>query len=283
MNRIALKINAQKDKDFSLAKEVLARLSDFCEKIYVENDFPLLLGGKVHPYTDESFPADAELLLVLGGDGTMLHAARTAVKHDLPMLGVNIGRVGYLASVECSELSELSRLKENDFFEIEHMMLRVSVHKKNGEEMLLGYALNDVVIDGKGHLADIRLYDGESFLDYRADGLIVATPTGSTAYSFSAGGPVMDEGMKAICVTPVCPRSFFSRSLLFAPNSALCIEHTGERVGDLDISVDGYTHFPLSYGESVTVLRADKSVRILTLKKRNLLKVLCTKMGTRYF
>ncbi len=283
MNKIALKINAQKDKDFSLAKEVLAHLSAFCEKIYVEDAYAELLGGKVQPYVADSFASDAELLLVLGGDGTMLHAARTAVKRGIPMLGVNMGRVGYLASVECSELSELSRLERNDFFEKEHMMLRISVHKQSGEELLLGYALNDVVIDGKGHLADIRLYNGEHSLDYRADGLIVATPTGSTAYSFSAGGPVMDEGMEAICVTPVCPRSFFSRSLLFAPDSLLCIENTGERVGDLDVSVDGHTHLPLSYGDCVCVSRAEKGVRILTLKERNLLKVLCTKMDTRHF
>ena len=283
MNKIALKINAQKDKDLSLAKAVLKQLRAFCEKIFVEDTYRDLLGDGVYPYSEDCFPEEAELLLILGGDGTMLHAAQAAVKNSVPMLGVNMGRVGYLASVECSELSQLSRLAQDDFYEKEHMMLRVSVGKQTGEDILLGYALNDVVVDGKGHLADIRLYDAAHYLDYRADGLIVATPTGSTAYSFSAGGPVMDEGMQAICVTPVCPRSFFSRSLLFAPDSLLRVENTGVRGGALDVSLDGHTHMPLAYGESVFVSRCEKSVRILTLKERNLLEVLCTKMGTRHF
>ena len=283
MKRIALKINAQKDKELALAKKALSVLQGFCEKIYVEDTYGELLLDKVYPYSDESFPADAELILVLGGDGTMLHAARTAIAHSLPMLGVNMGRVGYLASVECGELSLLSKLKDGELTEKEHMTLAVTVHKENGKEEFVGYALNDVVVDGKGHLADIRLYDGTHSLDYRADGLIAATPTGSTAYSFSAGGPVMDEGMDAICITPVCPRSFFSRSLLFAPTSCLRIENTGVRDGALDVSIDGHTHLPLSYGESISVRRSDKGVRILSLKERKLLEVLCTKMDTRHF
>ncbi len=282
MKRIALKINAQKDKDLAYAKEVLDVLLTFCEKIYVEDTYKSLAADNVFFYGD-AIPEDSELILVLGGDGTMLHAACDAVKHDMPMLGINMGRVGYLASVESSEIGMLARLNGNDFFEKEHMLLSVTVKKRSGEELFLGYALNDVVIDGKGHLADIRLNDGKNTLDYRANALIAATPTGSTAYSFSAGGPVMDEAMDAICITPVCPRSFFSRSLLFAPTSVLSIENRRTRDGDLEVSIDGYTHVPLSYGDSVCVCRAEKRVRILTLKERRLLEVLCTKMDTRYF
>ncbi len=282
MKRIALKINAQKDKDLAYAKEVLDVLRPFCEKIYVEDTYECLASDKVLFY-GEAVPEDSELILVLGGDGTMLHAACDAVELDLPMLGINMGRVGYLASLESGEIGALSRLGSNDFLQKEHMLLSVTVKKKSGEELFLGYALNDVVIDGKGHLADIRLNDGKNTLDYRANALIAATPTGSTAYSFSAGGPVMDEAMDAICITPVCPRSFFSRSLLFAPTSVLSIENRRTRDGDLDISIDGYTHTPLSYGDSVCVCRAEKRVRILALKERRLLEVLCTKMDTRYF
>ena len=283
MKKIALKINEQKDKDLALAKEVLAVLETFCEKIYVEDDYPSLASPKVSFYKTGSTPSDAEILLVLGGDGTMLHAAQSAVELDIPMLGVNIGRVGYLASVECGEVSQLSQLSTNGFREKKHMMLSVTLNRNNGERAFLGYALNDVVVDGRGRLADIRLYDGENTLDYRANGLIVATPTGSTAYSFSAGGPVMDEGMDAICVTPVCPRSFFSRSLLFAPTSVLRVENTRTRDGDLEVSIDGHMRFSLAFGESITVARSEKSVRILAIKERSLLEILCTKMDTRYF
>ena len=283
MKRIALKINVQKDKDLACAKEVLAVLRSFCEKIYVEDTYKSLASEKVFFYGGDTIPKDSELIMVLGGDGTMLHAACDAVKYDLPMLGINMGRVGYLASLEIGEIDTLARLDSDDFLEKQHMLFSVTVKKKNGEEIFLGYALNDVVIDGKGHLADIRLNDGKNTLDYRANALIAATPTGSTAYSFSAGGPVMDEAMEAICITPVCPRSFFSRSLLFAPSSVLSIENRRTRDGDLEISIDGYTHTPLSYGDSVCVCRAQKRIRILALKERRLLEVLCTKMDTRYF
>ena len=192
MKRIALKINAQKDKDLAYAKEVLDVLRPLCEKIYVEDTYECLASDKVLFY-GEAVPEDSELILVLGGDGTMLHAACDAVELDLPMLGINMGRVGYLASLESGEIDALSRLGSNDFLQKEHMLLSVTVKKKSGEELFLGYALNDVVIDGKGHLADIRLNDGKNTLDYRANALIAATPTGSTAYSFSAGGPVVSH------------------------------------------------------------------------------------------
>lgn len=281
MNKIALRINPQKDGDLSLAKKVLSVLKTFCEKIYIEKEYAASFSG-VEAYTDDDFPKDAELLLVLGGDGTMLHTAQLALVHDLPMLGINMGRVGYLASLECEELDLLTALAEDGFVEKKHMILQVEKMGDSGLT-LLGYALNDVVFDGKGHLADIRLYDGDNFIDYRADGLIAATPTGSTAYSFSAGGPVMDEGMDAICVTPVCPRSFFSRSLLFSPESVLRVVNIGVRNGDLAVSIDGHIHLSFANGESVMVRRAPKCVRILSLKERHLLEVLCTKMGAKYF
>ena len=282
MNKIALRINTQKDEDLSLSRKVIALLKSFCEKVYIEETYAASFSEDVDTYTENEMPKDAELLLVLGGDGTMLHAAQLALENDLPMLGINMGRVGYLASLECEELALLENLKTDTFIEKKHMMLAIEKLTPSGSE-LLGYALNDVIVDGRGHLADIRLYDGESYIDYRADGLIAATPTGSTAYSFSAGGPVVDEELSAICVTPVCPRSFFARSLLFVPESVLRIENTGARNGELDVAIDGYKHFPLASREMISIRRAPKCVRILSLKERHLLKVLCTKMGARYF
>ena len=148
---------------------------------------------------------------------------------------------------------------------------------------MLGCALNDMVIDGGGHLADLRLYEKQSYLDYRADGLIVATPTGSTAYSLSAGGAVLDETMDALCVTPICPRSFFSRSLVFPSDASLRIVNMSTRGDTVRISLDGSTEIPLSSGESVLVCRSTKRVRLITLKPRRLLEVLSTKMNTQHF
>ncbi len=283
MQKIVLKPNRQKDVGLALSKRVLKVLKEFCSEICVENKYSELTECGAVGYAKDAFPQNADLMIVLGGDGSMLRAASEAVTYDIPMLGINIGRVGYLASVEPDEIGDLTLLAKGPYTLKEHIMLAVTMQKKSGEELFLGQVLNDAVVSGKGHLADMRLYNGEKYLDYRADGLIAATPTGSTAYSFSAGGPVMEEGMDAICVTPVCPRSFFSRSLLFSPSSVLRILNTSTRGGDLDVSLDGQLHYPLAYGDSIVVRRSEKGIKILELKPRNLLEVLHTKMDMHHF
>ncbi len=283
MKKIILLPNREKDPALSLSLRVLSVLRSFCSTVYTECENRELVAAGATPYTSDAFPADGELLLVLGGDGTMLHAAASAVKYDIPLLGVNIGRLGYLASVEPSDIDALSALADGTYTEQKRMLLDVSVEKKSGEKLLLGHALNEMVIDGSGHLADLRLHEKQSYIDYRADGLIVATPTGSTAYSLSAGGPVLDESMDAICVTPICPRSFFSRSLLFSADAELRISNISTRAGGVRILLDGCTDTALEDGDTVFVTRSARRVRILTLRPRHLLEVLSTKMNTQHF
>lgn len=283
MNKIVLLPNAQKDVGLALTKQILSVLEGFCERIYLPEEAAALAGGRVLTYPADSFPADAELLLVIGGDGSLLHAASAAVRADVPLLGINMGRLGYLTSVEPSEIGDLEKLASGDFTLKSRMMLEVLHRRVDGTEQIVGSVLNDVVVDGAGHLADLRLYDKERYLDYRADGLIVSTPTGSTAYSLSAGGPVIDESMDAICVTPICPRSFFSRSILFQKDTVLRVAYVGERVEPLQVSMDGCFDFSLLPGEEVVVRRAPKDARLLFLKPRDLLEVLCTKMNMQHF
>ena len=283
MKKIVIKPNEYKDVGLCLTSRVVGELKKYCAEIYIEEQYALRLGEGVIGYAPDAFPQDCDLIVVLGGDGSMLHAAADALTYNVPLLGINMGRVGYLASLEPDELDALSKLFDGSYMLNEHITLSVSVRRKNGEEIFLGNVLNDVVVGGTGHLSDMRLYHGEHHLDYRADGLIVATPTGSTAYSLSAGGPVMEEGMDLICVTPVCPRSFFSRSLLFSPGTALRIVNTTTRGGDLDVSLDGILHHPLAFEEEVLVRRSERSVKILTLSPRNLLKILRTKMDMQHF
>ena len=283
MNKIILLPNREKDPSSILSLRVLEMLRGFCDCVYTENGNEELLRAGAVGYSKDSFPTDAQLLLVLGGDGTMLHAALDAARYDVPLLGINIGRLGYLASLDPSEMDALALLATDTYTEQTRMLLDVSLEGKDGKELFLGHALNDMVIDGGGHLADLRLYEKQTYLDYRADGLIVATPTGSTAYSLSAGGAVLDETMDALCVTPICPRSFFSRSLVFPPDASLRIVNMSTRGDTARISLDGCTDVPLSQGESVVVRRSDRRVRLLELKPRRLLEVLSTKMNTQHF
>ncbi|MCQ2385821.1 MAG: NAD(+)/NADH kinase, partial [Clostridia bacterium] len=228
----------------------------------------------------EAFPEDVQLIVVIGGDGSILHAAHLAVKADVPLLGINLGRLGYLASLEPSELTLLSLLAEGKYSEKKRMLLSLSVPGDPGQTVV---ALNDIVISGGGHLADLKLYDGDSSLSYRADGLIFSTPTGTTAYSLSAGGPVLDENMEALCVTPICPRSFFARSLIFAPETSLTVENVTQRGDGLSVTVDGKTVFPLRKSGKITVTRADRYVRFMDLRPRKLMDVLFHKMNMQNF
>ncbi len=283
MDKIVLLPNTQKDPTLALTKQVLSVLKSFCSRIYLEDGIASQIDDTVATYSMPHFPKDAELLLVIGGDGSMLHAAPLAMAADIPLLGINMGRLGYLTSLEPSELSLLSHLSEGAYTEKCRMTLDVYLKKVDGDEIKMGTALNDAVVEGAGHLADLRLYDKNRFLDYRAGGLIVSTPTGSTAYSLSAGGPVIDEAMDAICVTPICPRSFFSRSILFCEDTVLRVVYGGDRKDALRVSIDGCVDFSLLPREEIVVRRSEKGVRILFLKPRDLLDVLCTKMNMQHF
>lgn len=287
MKKMILITNRSKDKNLAVTRKVLTVLGCFCEKVYMEDGIlsalssaPLCVSG----YRPGNLPSEAELILVLGGDGTMLHAAEDALRLDIPLLGVNLGRLGYLATVETTEIPLLSCLADDSYAVQTRMTLSLAVRKEDGSLVPLSpCALNDAVIDGGGHLADIRLHTENAALDYRADGLILATPTGSTAYSLSAGGPVIDEGMDALCVTPICPRSFFSRSLLFGGETVLEAENLGGRNEALRVTVDGAERAALLPGERLCVSRARKRLRLLSFGKRDLLDVLCTKMKMNHF
>ena len=275
--------NEQKDVGYAVTKEVIGILRSFGARIYIDEALSLVSEG-VTLYSAASFPKDAELLLVIGGDGTMLHAAALALQYDVPLLGINMGRLGYLTTVERSELALLSRLQDDTYTVEERMTLSLAILDKDGHrEELSFFALNEIVASGMGHLADIRLFEGGESLDYRADGLILATPTGSTAYSLSAGGPVMEDSMNAVCVTPICPRSFFSRSLLFSADAVLRLESLGARRDGLRVTVDGRESFVLKNTDALEIKQADKKVRILSLQPKNLLRVLCTKMKMNHF
>lgn len=283
MDKIILLPNREKDPAFSLSLRVLEVLREFCTCVYTEKHNSELVAAGAVGYSAERFPTDAQLLLVLGGDGTMLHAAADAARFDIPLLGVNIGRLGYLASLDPSEIEELRALATDTYIEQTRMLLDVHIQKADGTVTPLGRALNDMVLRGCGHLADLRLYEKQSYLDYRADGLIVATPTGSTAYSLSAGGAVLDETMEALCVTPICPRSFFSRSLVFPADASLRIVNLSTRGDTARVSLDGCTDLPLAAGDAILVCRSAKRVKLLTLKPRSLLEVLSTKMNMQHF
>ena len=284
MNHISIYTNAEKDRGFSGALAVIKALSPMAETLMdvsCENALREALGGdavkNVRFLPEDALLREAEAMIVLGGDGTILKAARKCSPARVPLLGVNLGRVGYMAEIELSELHLLRRLVDDDYKLERRMMLDVSISGKGNL-----FALNDAVI---GSNIPFKMVEMELFCDdrlanhYRSDGLIAATPTGSTAYSLSAGGPVVDPCMDAITVTPVCAHSLRSAPVVFSAASVLEVKNVSARNEELCVCLDGSEKLSLPIGESVRLTRSELYCGFIRLKDGGFYNVLRKKMN----
>lgn len=264
-----------------MADEVALSLIDKLEKIGFEicsaTKYADIFSNRIGLY--DSFPDDADLIIVVGGDGSVLDASVDAIAADVPLVGVNLGKVGYLSEVEPENLDVFAGLKDGNYAIEERMLLSVVLKKVSGSSEVTRYAVNDVVISHDSYLgiADFKIENsrGES-VKYRSDGIILSTPAGSTAYSLSAGGPVVSHDVDSILVTPVCPHSFFNRSILFSANERISVTNTGN--SELNISIDGRRIASISEGEECTVSVSNKKLKILTFSKDNTFTTLFKKM-----
>ena len=229
---------------------------------------------------EQELPA-ADLLICFGGDGTILHAARDATLHGVPILGVNTGSVGFMAELERSELSLLAPLAQGKFTIEERMMLDVKVLR--GDKVVSqDVALNDAVIS-KGSMA--RVAEMEVMADHikvtaiTGDGVIVATPTGSTAYSMSAGGPIVEPTSKSIIVTPVCAHQLAARAMVLAPERVVTVQLPRGNRKYLYLSIDGGKAVRLSGGDRVEICQADRCTQLLRLADRSFYQIINQKLG----
>lgn len=279
--KIAVVSNDDKDKGFQYTRRICRQLAGCGGEVLVEKAHAAEVSEQNVRYLDEAdLYAQAELIVVVGGDGAILHAAMHAVKRQIPILGVNTGRLGFMAGLEADELDRLPLLL-NGGFELEsRMMLEIETDAR--DEVF--YALNDAVIS-KGDLSriiDITVEcNGREVGNYRADGIIVSTPTGSTAYSLSAGGPVVDPMLECIGITPICPHSLISRTVLFEPSSRLCIYPHKLEGKDAFLTVDGMTIIRLTSGERITISRSVRKTKLVKLKDISFYEVLNQKMNER--
>ena len=225
----------------------------------------------------------SSMIITLGGDGTLLNIADLAVRHDVAVLGVNLGMLGYLAQIDKSEISKISEILKNEIKIQKRMMLDVCVYRK-GELVYEYSALNDAVVTRSAVLKPIfiDLFGENGFItDYYCDGLIFSTPTGSTAYSLSVGGPVMDPTMEAILVSAISPHSLSAHSLVFNPEKKLdCKVRTGKSVNAL-ISVDGRHVFYLQPGDRISVKKNKNYLKLVQLSDCDFYNVLKHKFSSR--
>ncbi|MBE6717948.1 MAG: NAD(+)/NADH kinase [Ruminococcaceae bacterium] len=280
MKKIALVIKSDKDEGVSFALKTIQILLACNCTLYLKTEERNVLGefdGVVYREEGQIFD-DAECVIVLGGDGTIM---RTAHKTRLPILGINLGRIGYIAELETNELNLLSELV-NDNFTIENRMMLSYRVMKNGESMGLDASvLNEVVLSKGGHsvMPEIELIcNGEEVGKYFADGLICATPTGSTAYSLSAGGSIVDPGMECFCITQVCPQSFYAKPLIFSGESALTFKKGKRGHGRVHLVADGDFITEIEENDTVTVKKSDISTKLIKIKKNNFYSVMRSKM-----
>jgi len=219
-----------------------------------------------------------DALIAVGGDGTILKAARMALPLAVPVLGVNAGRMGFLAGLERHELHLLPRLASGAFTLDRRMLLQVQVHE-DASLIYKGFCINDAVISrfGTPRLAEIAVdCGGGHTLKFMGDGVIFATPTGSTAYNFSAGGPVVEPTFESILLTPVCNHMMFSRSVVFSAQAEFSVAITRE---GLALAMDAEKPVSLLPGQRVTIKRAEPEALFIRLKTEHFLDVLAGKMG----
>ncbi len=229
----------------------------------------------------DDLTTDLDLAVSLGGDGTMLRTVDLVGDDQVPVLGVNLGHLGYLAEVEAHDLlSALARFFAGDH-QIEQRMRLLVVVDALGNGPVRSYpALNEAVLSKtpSGQIVGVRVtVDSEEFTTYRADGLIVATPTGSTAYAWSAGGPIVSPSHAALLLTPVAPHTVFDRSLVLPPTACIRLEVTADRPASL--SVDGRSEGPLAPGDAIVCTAAEHAARMVTFGHRGFLGILKAKFG----
>ncbi len=222
-----------------------------------------------------------DIAVALGGDGTIMHVAKAAAVVGCPVLGINGGHVGFLAGLERDELSVLDVLLAGEYVTEERALLRVTVSREDGEHSRL--AMNEAVFSrgALSRLVNLRIVsDGREILTCSGDGAIVATPTGSTAYSLSAGGPLVDPAVDCLLLTPVCPHTLDSRTRILPSNSTLCVTATAKD-GEAFVTVDGEETVAFTAADTVTVARAQETARLIRLKPTTFYEAFSQKLTDR--
>lgn len=283
MDKFYIITNSDKDKDFQITNEIVSYLKKNGKKCQVQQAERKL--ERAYHYTNpELIPEGTQCILVLGGDGTLLQAARDVVYRKIPMLGINLGTLGFLAEVNRQSIhAALDKLIADDYEIEERMMLTGTVW--HGDKIIgQDIALNDIVIGREGPLRVVRFknYVNDVYLNsYNADGIIIATPTGSTGYSLSCGGPIVSPNAAMTLMTPIAPHTLNTRSIIFPEEDVITVE-LGEgrrQVQEQGLaSFDGDTEIPIVTGDRIVIQKASASVKILKLNHLSFVEVLRQKM-----
>ncbi len=282
--KTAVVLNLSKQKAITCAREIAILMLANNAEVLMLSEYRELFKGIQITYIDniEEMFESADIAITVGGDGTIIHAAKYSARQNTPLIGVNVGRLGFAAEVEPDETESLLRILKGDYQTESRILLDVEVIKNGKSRHYL--AVNDAII-ARGQLSkivDLKLsLDGEEIANYRADGLLFATPTGSTAYSLSAGGPIIAPQMDCLMMTPVCPHSLFSRSVLFSGESELSITVKIPSECCCVLTIDGEKNVDILAEDRVIIRKSELKLKLISLYKRNFYKRLNEKLKER--
>ena len=284
LKRIALIPNLTKNGAYEESLKAIRLLKSFGGKILMTADLSEKYSDNAIAFFDshEVLIQKCDAVVTIGGDGTIIHAAKHAANFEKPLLGINMGRLGFVAELEPNELPMLERLFSGDYNVEKRQMLKVTLKSKSGSKSF--FALNDAVISrgSMTKIIDLDVWLKKSYIcHYCADGLIVATPTGSSAYALSAGGPVIEPSMSCILMTPICSHSLFSRPVLFNPSSEILVNAASREDTDLTLTIDGETTIPITADDTVVITTAEIYAELIVLKDKTFYRVLSDKFTER--
>lgn len=282
MEKAALIVNSDKKEAFTVAEKAVEWFEKNNKSYLIEKSAAFQLSQEKNQADYEKMKKEADYIMIIGGDGTFLHSSHHFIGSDIPLLGINVGRLGFLTDVETEELTKALEMIHNNNYKIEKRMMLKSIHYSQGEKISTSYALNDYVInrDPDSQMLKIELYINNELVNkFRGDGLILATPTGSTAYSLSAGGPIINpRKIKAILITPICAHNLHLRPMIISAQEEIRIkvDSDGRSVKGC---ADGRGKDEIIPGDEIIISGADQQLSIIKLPDRTFYTIIKEKMN----
>ena len=284
MNNFFVVTNTYKDVDFKVTKYIRDYLVSKGKTCHINHEI-ISCKDCSALFTDPSFvPADTECIIVLGGDGTLMQAARDLAARNIPFIGVNFGKLGYLAEISQDNITQTLDMLIDNSFRIEKRIMIEGTVTRNDAQIAKNLALNDIVINRIGlSVIDFNVYVNDILLNsYTADGIIISTPTGSTAYNLSAGGPILEPNADIVALTPICPHTLNNRSVVLSANDKIEIEICKDRTRQKEekmLAFDGCQSVILLSGDRVVINKHQLETKIIKLSNMSFIETLQKKMS----
>lgn len=284
MKNVGLIVNKGKDNDYEVTRKVAAAIRNAGMTVFLFDQKLLFLAGHgIYLVSESEFIKNIDAVFSLGGDGTLLNVAASMFMFDKPIMGINLGHLGFLTETDENDInSSIQSIVNNEYYIEERMLFKVDLNI--GEEKITSYCLNDFVISrgGSPRLVTIKAYIDDAFVDsFTGDGIIVSTPTGSTAYSLSCGGPIADPSMKLIIITPICPHNIYSRTFLADSSKSVKIEVVSKNEYHGLVTFDGQGSYQIDAPVRAVITTADKTLKLIRTGRNSFYDLLRKKLYNR--